>query len=110
MNDSHATVVTKYFAKIVFTVIYNIIVIKYSHHIEPMTPVSHSGVEKNNDDGKRHYFSSNRYDAAAEIVPLEKLEVNLTQNGLPQFQIYTASHFYHGVGLHPLYTQSSSMA
>ena len=86
MNDSHATVVTKYFAKIVFTVIYNIIVIKYSHHIEPMTPVSHSGVEKNNDDGKRHYFSSNRYDAAAEIVPLEKLEVNLTQNGLPQFQ------------------------
>ena len=44
------------------------IVIKYSHHIEPMTPVSHSGVEKNNDDGKRHYFSSSRYDAAAEIV------------------------------------------
>ena len=51
-----------------------------------MTPVSHSGVEKNNDDGKRHHFSSNRYDAAAEIVPLEKLEVNLTQNGLPQLQ------------------------
>ena len=51
-----------------------------------MTPVSHSGVEKNNDDGKQHYFSSNRYDAATEIVPLEKLEVNLTQNGLPQFQ------------------------
>ena len=51
-----------------------------------MTPASHSGVEKSNDDGKRHYFSSNRYDAAAEIVPLEKREVNLTQNGLPQFQ------------------------
>ena len=32
-----------------------------------MTPVSHSGVEKNN-DGKQHYFSSNRHDAAAEIV------------------------------------------
>ena len=40
---------------------------KYSHHIEPVTPVSHSGVEKNN-DGKQHYFSSNRHDAAAEIV------------------------------------------
>ena len=51
-----------------------------------MTPASHSGVEKSNDDGKRHYFSSNRYDAAAEIVPLEKREVNLTQYGLPQFQ------------------------
>ena len=36
-----------------------------------MTPVSHSGVEKNSDDGKRHYFSSNRYDAGVEIVPLE---------------------------------------
>ena len=30
------------------------------NHIEPVIPVSHSGVEKNNDDGKRHYFSSNR--------------------------------------------------
>ena len=70
-----------------------------------MTPASHSGVEKNNDDGKRHYFSSNRYDAAAEIVPLEKREVNLTQNGLPQFQdLYTTSHYCHGVGLQPLYT------
>jgi len=28
--------------------IYIFIVIKYSHHIEPMTPVSHSGVKKNN--------------------------------------------------------------
>ena len=41
---------------------------KYSYHIEPLTPGSHSGVEKNNDDGKWHYFSSNRHDAAAEIV------------------------------------------
>ena len=40
---------------------------KYSHHIEPFTPVSHSGVEKN-DDGKQHYFSNNRHDAAMEIV------------------------------------------
>ena len=69
MNDSHATVVTKYFAKITILFYSDIyIVIKYSHHIEPMTPVSHSGVEKNNDDEKRHYFSSSRYDAAAEIV------------------------------------------
>ena len=52
---------------------------KYSHHIEPVhvIPVSHLGVEKNNDDGKRHYFSSNRHviDAAAEIVQAdERLE------------------------------------
>jgi len=34
------------------------------------------GVEKNNDDGKRHYFSSNRHDAAAEIVRAdERLEI-----------------------------------
>ena len=51
-----------------------------------MTPVSHSGVEENNGGGEWHYFSSNRYGAAAEIVPLEKVEVNLIQNGLPQFQ------------------------
>ena len=38
------------------------------NHIEPMTPVSHSGVKKNNDDGKWHYFSSSRYDGAVEIV------------------------------------------
>ena len=30
--------------------------------------IYHEGVEKNNDDGKQHYFSSNRHDAAAEIV------------------------------------------
>lgn len=29
---------------------------------------THVGVEKNNDDSKRHYFSSNKMDAAAEIV------------------------------------------
>ena len=53
-----------------------IVFFKYSHHIEPVTPVSHSGVEKNNDDGKRHYFSSNRHDAAAEIVRAdERLEI-----------------------------------
>ena len=35
-----------------------------------------AGVEKNNDDGKRHYFSSNRHDAAAEIVRAdERLEI-----------------------------------
>ena len=28
----------------------------------------HVGVEKNNDDLKRHYFSSNKMDAAGEIV------------------------------------------
>jgi len=49
---------------------------KYSHHIEPFTPVSHSGVEKNNDDGKQHYFSSNRHDAAAEIMRAdERLDI-----------------------------------
>ena len=36
----------------------------------------HAGFEKNNDDGKRHYFSSNRHDAAAEIVWAdERLEI-----------------------------------
>ena len=41
-----------------------------------MISVSHSGVEKNNDDSKRHYFSSNRHDAAAEIVRAdERLEI-----------------------------------
>ena len=55
--------------------IYNIIIIKYSHHIEPVTPVSHSGVEKKTDDEKRHYFSSDRHDAVAEIVHAdERLE------------------------------------
>ena len=34
----------------------------------------------------------------------KKLEVNLTQNGLPHFgylscRVYTTSHFYHSVGL-----------
>ena len=48
---------------------------KYSHHIEPVTPVSHSGVEKKSDDEKRHYFSSDRHDAVAEIVHAdERLE------------------------------------
>ena len=37
----------------------------------------------------------------------EKLEVNLTQNGLPQLQIYTTSHFYHSVGLEPLCTPAT---
>ena len=38
--------------------------------------IYHEGVEKNNDDGKRHYFSSNRHDAAAEIVRAdERLEI-----------------------------------
>ena len=33
-------------------------------------------VEKNNDDSKRHYFSSNKMDAAAEIVRSDyRLEV-----------------------------------
>ena len=35
-----------------------------------------AGVEKNNDDGKRHYFSSNRHDDATEIVRAdERLEI-----------------------------------
>ena len=29
------------------------------------------GVEKNNDDSKRHYFSSNKHDAASEIIRCE---------------------------------------
>ena len=29
------------------------------------------GVEKNNDDSKRNYFSSNRHDATAEILKTE---------------------------------------
>ena len=32
----------------------------------------HTGVEKNN-DGKRHYFSSNRHDAVAEIVQADEI-------------------------------------
>ena len=28
----------------------------------------HVGAEKNNDDSKRHYFSSNKMDAAAEVM------------------------------------------
>ena len=49
---------------------------KYSHHIEP---VSHSGVEKNNDDSKRHYFSSKKHDAETEIVHADmKLEILIT--------------------------------
>ena len=27
-----------------------------------------AGVEKNNDDSKRHYYSSNKHDAPAEII------------------------------------------
>ena len=40
----------------------------------------------------------------------KKLEVNLTQNGLPQLQDPSTSHFYHSLGLQPLSTQSSNMA
>ena len=32
---------------------------------------THAGVEKNNDDAKRNYFSSNRHDAAKEILATE---------------------------------------
>ena len=32
----------------------------------------HTGVEKNN-DGKRHYFSSNRHDAVAKIVQADEI-------------------------------------
>ena len=48
---------------------------KYSHHIEPFTPVSHSGVEKNNDDGTQHYFSNNRHDAAEIVCADERLDI-----------------------------------
>ena len=39
-----------------------------------------------------------------------KLEVNLTQNGLSQFQDLYHPHFYHSVGIKPLCPHSSNMA
>ena len=46
--------------------------------VDPITiPINiyHEGVEKNNDDRKRHYFSSNRHDAAAELCEQMRLEI-----------------------------------
>lgn len=37
------------------------------------------GVEKNNDDSKRHYFSSNKHDAPGEIIRTESRQEALQQ-------------------------------
>ena len=42
------------------------------------------GVEKNNDDSKRHYFSSNKHDAAGEIICCEA-RLEMLQNGIRGF-------------------------
>ena len=42
------------------------------------------GVEKNNDDSKRHYFSSNKHDAAGEIIRCEA-RLEMLQNGIRGF-------------------------
>ena len=47
------------------------------------------GVEKNNDDSKRHYFSSNKHDAAGEII---RCEARLHQNEA------LSMYFVHNVG------------
>ena len=38
-----------------------------------------TGVEKNNDDSKRHYFSSNKHDAPGEIIRIECRQEALRQ-------------------------------
>ena len=42
------------------------------------------GVEKNNDNSKRHYFSSNKHDAAGEIIQCEAT-LEMLQNGIRGF-------------------------
>ena len=37
------------------------------------------GIEKNNDDSKRHYFSSNKHDAPGEIIRTECRQEALQQ-------------------------------
>lgn len=39
----------------------------------------YAGVEKNNDDSKRHYFSSNKHDAPGEIIRSEARQEALRQ-------------------------------
>ena len=39
--------------------------------LELTTNYSITGVEKNNDDAKRHYYSGNRHDAARDILLTE---------------------------------------
>ena len=39
--------------------------------LELTTNYSITGVEKNNDDAKRHYYSGNRHDAAHDILLTE---------------------------------------
>ena len=41
------------------------------------------GVEKNNDDLKRHYFSSNKHDAAGEIIRCEARCCRMVSEGFP---------------------------
>ena len=41
------------------------------NHCYMLFVYTHAGVEKNNDDAKRNYFSSNRHDAAKEILATE---------------------------------------
>ena len=38
------------------------------HATQAISKTCSIGAEKNNDDSKRHYFSSNHYDAPAEII------------------------------------------
>ncbi len=42
-----------------------------THLLELTTNNSLTGVEKNNDDAKRHYYSGNRHDAARDILLTE---------------------------------------
>ena len=39
-----------------------------------------TGVEKNNDDSKRHYFSSNKHDAPGEIIRSEYCQETLQRD------------------------------
>ena len=42
------------------------------------------GMEKNNDDSKQHYFSSNKHDAAGEIIRC-KARLEMLRNGIRGF-------------------------
>ena len=52
--------------------------------LELTTNYSITGVEKNNDDAKRHYYSGNRHDAARDILlteaRIEKLAYELKES------------------------------
>ena len=45
------------------------------------------GVEKNNDNSKQHYFSTNKHDAAGEIICCEA-RLEMLQNGIRGFSSY----------------------